>query len=97
VSGRGTPAATPTHNGYDTAAAESRGTCWPRLLLTRCADDIGGRAIGALIIGWHRARDLYVCGCCADVIEPDAVAVDVERRDGLRTVVCADCAGVPGR
>jgi hypothetical protein len=68
-------------------------------ILTRCASDYpgGGRAIGAWIIGWRRAPDLFVCGCCSDLIEPGAPLVDVEDRDGRLLVVCGDCAGGPGR
>lgn len=56
----------------------------------------GGRAIGAHILGRRKARDLTVCQCCSDVIEPGDVVFNVERPDDLvRLVVCADCAGLP--
>jgi hypothetical protein len=54
---------------------------------------LGGRAIGAYLLGWHISDDLVLCQCCSDVMEPGEVVVDVELH-GERLHVCAECGGL---
>jgi hypothetical protein len=68
----------------------------PTLRILCCSVHFGGRAIGAHILRRRRAADLMICECCSDIIGPGAVVFDVERPDdGVRLVVCSDCAGLP--